>query len=119
MRVVNAIGVGDRSELFSGTPIAAPTAPAAPVIVSLLPADKKLVIVLSGSVSTGGSPLIRYEYSLNGGSTWNPLLLPGVENILEILGLTNGTTYSQLRLRSVNAVGPSPTTALPTITPNP
>jgi hypothetical protein len=119
LRVVNAIGVGDRSELFSGTPIAAPTAPAAPVIVSLLPADKKLVIVLSGSVSTGGSPLIRYEYSLNGGSTWNPLLLPGVENILEILGLTNGTTYSQLRLRSVNAVGPSPTTALPTITPNP
>jgi hypothetical protein len=119
LRVVNAIGVGDRSELFSGTPIAAPTAPAAPVIVSLLPADKKLVIVLSGSVSTGGSPLIRYEYSLNGGSTWNPLLLPGVENILEILGLTNGTTYSQLRLRSVNAVGPSPTTSLPTITPNP
>jgi hypothetical protein len=119
LRVVNAIGVGDRSELFSGTPIAAPTAPAAPVIVSLLPADKKLVIVLSGSVSTGGSPLIRYEYSLNGGSTWNSLLLPGVENILEILGLTNGTTYSQLRLRSVNAVGPSPTTSLPTITPNP
>ena len=119
IRVVNAIGVGDRSELFSGTPIAAPTAPAAPVIVSLLPADKKLVIVLSGSVSTGGSPLIRYEYSLNGGSTWNSLLLPGVENILEILGLTNGTTYSQLRLRSVNAVGPSPTTSLPTITPNP
>jgi hypothetical protein len=119
IRVVNAIGVGDRSELFSGTPIAAPTAPAAPVIVSLLPGNQKVVIALSGSVSTGGSPLIRYEYSLNGGSTWSTLALPTVENILEILGLTNGTTYSQLRLRSVNAVGPSPTTSLPTITPNP
>jgi len=119
IRVVNAIGVGDRSELFSGTPMAAPTAPASPVIVSLLPADKKLVIVISGSVSTGGSPLIRYEYSLNGGSTWSPLVLPGVENILEILGLNNGTVYSQIRLRSVNAVGPSPTTSIPTITPNP
>jgi hypothetical protein len=99
--------------------MAAPTAPASPVIVSLLPADKKLVIVISGSVSTGGSPLIRYEYSLNGGSTWSPLVLPGVENILEILGLNNGTVYSQIRLRSVNAVGPSPTTSIPTITPNP
>jgi hypothetical protein len=119
IRVVNAIGVGDRSELFSGTPVAAPVVPAAPVIVSLLPGDKKLGIVLSASISTGGSPLIRYEYSLNGGSTWSQLALPAIENTLEILGLNNGTIYSQIRLRSVNSVGPSPTTSIPTITPNP
>jgi hypothetical protein len=119
IRVVNAIGVGDRSELFSGTPVAAPAVPAAPVIVSLLPGDKKVVIALSGSVSTGGSPLIRYEYSLNGGSTWSSLALPEVENILEITGLANGTNYSQIRIRSVNSVGPSTTTSIPTITPNP
>jgi titin len=119
IRVVNAIGVGDRSELFSGTPVAAPVVPAAPVIVSLLPGDKKLGIVLSASISTGGSPLIRYEYSLNGGSSWNQLTLSAIENTLEILGLNNGTIYSQIRLRSVNSVGPSPTTSIPTITPNP
>jgi hypothetical protein len=84
IRVVNAIGVGDRSELFSGTPVAAPVVPAAPVIVSLLSGDKKLGIVLSASISTGGSPLIRYEYSLNGGSTWSQLALPAIENTLEI-----------------------------------
>jgi hypothetical protein len=119
IRVVNPIGVGDRSELFSGTPVAAPVVPAAPIVVSLLPGDQKVVIALSGSVSTGGSPLIRYEYSLNGGSTWSTLALPTTGNILEILGLTNGTIYSQLRLRSINSVGPSPTTSIPTITPNP
>jgi hypothetical protein len=119
IRVVNAVGVGDRSELFSGTPVAAPVVPGAPVIVSLLPGDKKLVLVLSASVTTGGSPLIRYEYSLNGGSTWNPMALPAVENTLEISGLNNGTVYSQIRLRSVNSVGPSTITSIPTITPNP
>jgi titin len=119
IRAVNIIGSGDRSELFSGTPAAAATAPAAPLIISLLPGNGKISLTLSPTVSNGGSPLSRYEYSLNNGSTWSNLALPVSGNVVEIINLINGTSYSQVRLRSVNLVGTSSSTSVPSFTPNP
>jgi hypothetical protein len=78
-----------------------------------------VALVLSSSVSNGGSDLIRYEYSLNGGSTWSPLSLPITGNTIEITSLINATSYTQVRLRSVNAVGTSQITAIPSFTPSP
>lgn len=119
LRAVNSVGPGDRSELFTGTPTAPATVPSAPVVISLLPANQKVVLTLSGTVSNGGSALIRYEYSTNGGSTWSTLALPVAGNSIEITGLINGTSYSQVRLRSVNGVGFSQIIAIPSFTPNP
>jgi len=119
LRAVNSIGTGDRSELFSGTPAAPATAPSAPIVISLLPGNQKVALALSSSVSNGGSDLIRYEYSLNGGASWSSLALPISGNTIEITGLTNATSYTQVRLRSVNAVGTSQITAVPSFTPSP
>jgi len=119
LRAVNSIGTGDRSELFSGTPTAPATSPSAPIVISLLPGNQKVTLTLSANVSNGGSALIRYEYSLNGGSTWTQLALPVSGNNIEITDLTNATTYSQARLRSVNVVGASQITTIPSFTPNP
>jgi titin len=119
LRAINNIGAGDRSELFSGTPTAPATSPDAPLIISLLPGNQKVALTLSAATSTGGSALLRYEFSLNNGTTWSNLALPVAGNIVEITGLTNGTSYSQVRLRSVNAVGTSSSTTVPSFTPNP
>ena len=119
LRAVNGIGVGDQSELFSGTPTAPATVPDAPILISILPGNQKVVLALSGTVSNGGSALIRYEYSLNGGSTWTSLSLPVAGNTIEISGLTNGTPYSQTQLRSVNGIGSSQVTVLPSFVPRP
>jgi titin len=119
IRAVNSIGSGDRSELFSGTPAAAATAPAAPLVITLLPGNGKIGLTLSPTVSNGGSALLRYEYSLNNGTTWSNLALPVSGNIVEIIDLINGTSYSQVRLRSVNSVGTSASTSVPSFTPNP
>ena len=119
IRAINSIGSGDRSELFSGTPAAAATAPAAPLIITVLPGNGKVGLTLSPTVSNGGSALLRYEYSLNNGSTWSSLALPLSGNVVEIIGLNNGTAYSQVRLRSVNSVGASPLISVPSFTPNP
>ena len=119
IRAVNGVGSGDRSELFSGTPVAAATAPAAPLIITLLPGNGKISLTLSPAVSNGGSPLSRYEYSLNNGSTWSNLALPVSGNVVEIINLINGTSYSQVRLRSVNSVGTSSSTSVPSFIPNP
>jgi len=119
IRAVNSVGSGDRSELFSGTPAAAPTAPAAPLVITLLPGNGKIGLTLSPTVSNGGSALLRYEYSLNNGTTWSNLALPVSGNVVEIIDLINGTSYSQVRLRSVNSVGTSASTSVPSFTPNP
>ena len=119
LRAVNSIGAGDQSELFSGTPTAPATVPDAPIVISILPGNQKVVLALSGSVSNGGSALIRYEYSLNGGNTWTSIALPVTGNTIEISGLTNGSSYNQVRLRSVNGVGPSQPTTVAAFLPNP
>lgn len=118
IRAVNSIGTGDRSELFSGTPTAPATAPNAPILISLLPGNQKVTLTLSNAVSNGGSVLTRYEYSLNAGATWAQLALPFAGNNIEITSLMNGTSYTQVRLRSVNAIGTSPITVIPSFTPN-
>jgi hypothetical protein len=45
--------------------------------------------------------------------------LPVSGNVVEIIDLINGTSYSQVRLRSVNSVGTSASTSVPSFTPNP
>ncbi len=64
--------------------------PAAPVINSVTRGSGQLTIDYSETLDNGGSPVTRYEYSINGGSTW----VTAAASPMAINGLTNGTTYS-------------------------
>lgn len=79
--------------------------PTAPRIVKAAFADSSAVLTLRAPVNTGGVPLSRYEYRLNGGA-WAKLRPGVVDGTWKILGLTNGTRYV-VQVRAVNPVGPS------------
>lgn len=52
------------------------------------------LLVYFNAGTPGSSPVTDYQYSLNGGSTWNTFASPQTSSPLTITGLTNGTTYS-------------------------
>jgi titin len=56
--------------------------------------------------STGGVPLSRYEYTLDGGTTWTTLTAGSTPGTWRVSDLTNGTRYS-VKVRAVNPVGVS------------
>lgn len=62
----------------------------------------------------GGLEIKNYEYSLNGGSTWNAISPEDTTSPVVISGLTNGTNYT-VALRAVNAVGVGLSGQVPTI----
>lgn len=82
-----------------------PTVPDAPAITSVTPGNGQLTVNFTQG-SDGGSEIIRYEYSLDGGENWlthNPVV---TSSPMVIAGLTNGNHYV-IELRAVNAEGES------------
>jgi titin len=92
---VNAAGVGALAGPVADYPY---TTPSAPTLTSVTPNHQQLVVGLTAG-STGGSPLLRYEYSLNDGA-W--VSSGGTATSFTITGLTNGTSYS-VRVRAVSS----------------
>ena len=97
---INAAGTGGASMPRAAvTPV---TLPSAPTVTSITPGSTNLRVAFTAA-SNGGSNILDYEYSLNGGlwvssgRTSTPLLLSG---------LTNGTSYS-VKIRAITAVGSS------------
>jgi hypothetical protein len=78
-----------------------PTTPSAPTITSITPGDQSLSLIFTPPTSNGGSSIINYQYSINGGTYINANT---TSSPITITGLTNGTTYS-LVLRAVNSIG--------------
>jgi len=64
----------------------------------------------------GCSDPLSYEYSLNGGSTWNAASPAQTTSPLVIDGLTNGITYS-VKVRAVNRIGSGSTSDAVLVTP--
>lgn len=83
--------------------IAAPTVPDAPRnVVSSGALPGVITVAFDPPASDGGSPVIRYEYSMNNGLTWETAgSVPS--SPLTIAGQAAGTY--QLKLRAVNDVG--------------
>jgi hypothetical protein len=79
------------------------TAPAAPTNLSATAGDGSATISFTPG-SDGGSPIIDYKYSLDGGSSWWPLSQPDTASPITITGLTNGTAYS-ISILAVNSNG--------------
>ena len=111
---VNDEGQGGYS---AASDVVTPTGPpGAPVITSVTPSDGSLSLAFTPATSS--QPILDYQYSLDGGTTWTSsgtTTSPAVIN-----GLTNGTTYS-VELRAVNSVGDgdasSPATGTPSALP--
>ena len=90
------------------TPPAPPTpsgtAPDAPTNLVATPGNGQVTISFTQG-SDGGSPIINYQYSLNGGP-FLPFITPITTSPVVISGLTNGTNYV-IRLKAVNIIDPS------------
>ena len=82
-----------------------PVAPRPPTIVSITPGSNSLTVVFTPG-DNGGAPIDYYEYSTDGGSTWQRTTPDTTSSPYLITGLTNNTTYA-IRIRAHNAVGSS------------
>ena len=100
IEAVNAVGASAPSNLVTATYV---TTASAPKILSVTAQLTTLMVKYQGPASTGGADIAAYQYSLDGGSTWN-LATYGTPQTLRISGLKRHTTY-RLRLRAVNAAG--------------
>ncbi len=110
-RAVNLAGAGD-DVAGSATPHQqVPVTP--PVITSVVEGDRTLTVTVTPPADDGDSPVLGYQYSLDGGTTWTTGL---VDAEFAITGLDNGTAYD-LTVRAVNAIGASAATAVVTKTP--
>lgn len=86
--------------------------PAAPVLESLTPGDRKLRVAAQLGAD-GGNPITSVQYQIDDGD-WRDS--GGTSGTFTITGLTNGTLY-RVRVRSVNAIGISPSSNRKAATP--
>jgi YVTN family beta-propeller protein len=78
--------------------------PPNPPTLTGITAGNELLSIPFTPGANGGSPITGYQYSLDGGTTWQNV--NGVASPLVISGLTNGTSYT-VELRALNAAGVS------------
>ena len=92
-------------------------APGAPRNLTATPGDREVTLTWSPPLSDGGTPIIRYEYQVDGGA-WSETDGPA-RHVVD--GLTNGTQY-RFAVRAINSVnepepGPGSTSALVSASP--
>jgi titin len=98
VRAANAVGYSAFSAPSGAVTPAGP--PGAPGGLAGTPAATSIALLYSAA-EDGGSPIIRYEVSIDGGTTWSTLTGDTVR------GLTPGTAYT-IAVRAVNANGTGP-----------
>jgi hypothetical protein len=100
LKAVTASGDSAESVAISSTPAVAPSAP---TLTSVTAGNARVTASFTAGAN-GGSAILNYEYSLDGGETWTPRSPASVTGSFDITGLTNGTSYG-VKLRAVTAVG--------------
>jgi hypothetical protein len=99
LRAVNAAGNGVATSSVSATPR---TISDAPSITGITAGNSQLSVAFSAPTFNGGTTVINYKYSINGGSTF--VSAGTTSSPIIITGLTNGTTYD-VQLLAVNVAG--------------
>ena len=105
VHATNDIGDGEESDPSqSVTPATVPDAPGA---LTATRGDEQIDLSFDAPAFDGGSAITGYEYSLDGGESWNLLDTSGTDPVTAtLLELSNGTEYSVL-VRALNAEGHS------------
>jgi hypothetical protein len=73
-----------------------------PTLVSVVRFDMGLHITFNPPISNGGNGIQAYQYTLDGGFSWNTAVVDGTSFIVG--GLTNGVEYT-VGVRAVNQLG--------------
>ena len=96
------------------------TTPGAPGITSVVPGNRSVAVTFTAPASNGGAALGYYDYSVDGGISWQSGQYRTKNSTLTITGLINGTSYSvKIRARNIVGAGTSSiaTTSVPFTTP--
>jgi titin len=109
LRASNVDALGLPSSTVQGIPS---TVPGVPRNLAVTTGDATMSISWDAPSSTGGLPISRYEYSIDGGTVWNDV----AENPTVLRGLRNGTTYN-VKVRALNDNGASVATVAATAKP--
>lgn len=117
LRAVNASGIGTPSAPVLVTPQRTPTAPSAPTAVSAVTSDGEATLRFTAPSDDGGSPIVNYEYQIDGSGSWVPFQPTVTTSPVTIANLVNGTPVS-IELRAVNAVGAGAASSPITVTPS-
>ncbi|MFC7528739.1 fibronectin type III domain-containing protein [Actinoplanes sp. GCM10030250] len=122
VRAVNASGGGTASSTATATPSAPATTPtivppSEPTGLVAKAGDRRLELSFRAPSVTGGAPISRYEYTVNG-TTWLQLTADITSNTPSgaITDLPNGTAYT-IMVRAVNSAGAGTASASVTATP--
>ena len=95
---VNAVGDGPESNPVSLIPFDVPDAPTG---LNGTAGLQQVTLSWTAPFDTGGSPITGYKYNINGASF---ILTDNTTTILDVSGLTSGTSYT-FKVLAVNAVG--------------
>lgn len=101
VRALNAMGVGDSSSPKLVTPF---TTPGAPSLVSLVGGSSSITMTFSAPVNNGGSSVVGYSYSIDGGVRWLALPVGTVSGTVTISNLKPKWSYRVL-VRASNVAG--------------
>ncbi|MDR3355492.1 MAG: fibronectin type III domain-containing protein, partial [Synergistaceae bacterium] len=103
VRAVNSVGEGPASQA-TATPLAAETAPGAPQNFTVTPGYEHVALSWTAPESNGGSGIIGYQVSKDGGTSWENA---DTDTSHSFSGLSNGQQYN-FQVRAVNRVGEGP-----------
>ncbi len=95
--------------------VASAALPGAPTIDSVTAGNSQASVDFTEG-SIGGAALTNYQYSTNGGLTWQTRSPAGTTSPITISGLANGTEYN-VQLRAVNSEGVGSATTSTAVTP--
>ena len=100
IRALSSSASGTASAAVTGVPA---TTPSTPVGISVTTGNGSVTLNFRNPESNGGSPILNYAWSLNGGP-WVDRIPASPSTPMVIPGLQNGTEY-RIRIRAVNSVG--------------
>ena len=111
VRAVNAAGAGPATTV-TASPV---TTPGAPQRLRSEPGDAQVTLRWDAPTSDGGSPILRYEYAIDGSETW---IDAGGDLEETVRDLTSGQSYA-VAVRAVNAAGAGPATTVTSVPADP
>lgn len=95
--------------------VASAALPGAPTVNSVTAGNAQASVDFTEGTA-GGAAISNYQYSIDGGSTWQTRSPAGTTSPLQITGLANGTEYN-VQLRAINSEGIGTATTSAAVTP--